>query len=121
MTPAGRFRDQVSEAITAAVEIPPPLRCGSYRAGHDIHYIQARKAAEDATGAVKGSVTEVDQAGIAVATPTGKIKYWNHDLKRAHALLRRYGSRVTVQEPWSVLWIGSHLVSIRCQGTNYFD
>jgi hypothetical protein len=88
-------------------------QCGSFRPGHTVHWIQARKAAEDRTGRQRGEVVETGEGWLLVRFDDGTHRrYGNHDVPRLEVLLEELGTRVEVQERWAVLWLGSHLISI---------
>jgi hypothetical protein len=88
-------------------------QCGSFRAGHTIHWIQARKAAEDRTGREPGEVIETGEGWLLVRLDDGTHRrYGNHDIARLERLLEERGTRVEVQERWAVLWLGTNLISI---------
>jgi hypothetical protein len=87
--------------------------CGSYRRGHTIHWIQARKAAEDRTGREPGEIVETGEGWLLVRLDDGTHRrYGNHDIPRLEQLLEERGTRVEVQERWGVLWLGTNLISI---------
>jgi hypothetical protein len=91
----------------------PAKLCGSYRPGHTIHWIQARKAAEDRTGRERGEVIETGERWLVVRLDDGTHRrYGNHDIPRLEQLLEEHGTRVEVQERWAILWLGSQLISI---------
>jgi hypothetical protein len=88
-------------------------QCRSYHAGHTIHWIQARKAAEDRTGRQPGEVIETGESWLLVRLDDGSHRrYGNHDIRRLEHLLEERGTRVEVQERWGVLWLGTYLISI---------
>jgi hypothetical protein len=91
--------------------------CGSYHRGHTIHWIQARKAAEDQTGREPGRIVETGAGWLVVRMDDGSHRrYGNHDIPRLEHLLEEHGTKVTVQERWRLLWLGSHLISISGAG-----
>jgi hypothetical protein len=91
----------------------PAKLCGSYKPGHAIHWIQARKAAEDRTGRERGEVIETGESWLVVRLDDGTHRrYGNHDIPRLEQLLEEHGTRVEVQERWAVMWLGSQLISI---------
>jgi hypothetical protein len=73
-------------------------RCGAFRPGHDVHYIQARKAYE----------SELRRPGVATVEPTGWIAVtyddgstalmWNHDATRCAALIADNNGRVELRD-----------------------
>jgi hypothetical protein len=95
----------------------PTKRCESYRPGHAIHWIQARKAAEDRTGLEQGEVLETEEGWLEVRLDDGTHRrYGNHDIPRLEQLLEEHGTRVEVQERWAVMWLGTQLISISGEG-----
>jgi hypothetical protein len=87
--------------------------CRSYLPGHSIHWIQARKAAEDRTGRERGEVIETGESWLLVRLDDGTHRrYGNHDIPRLEQLLEEHGTRVEVQERWAVMWLGTQLISI---------
>lgn len=98
---------------------PVPLvkPCGSYLPGHTIHWIQARKAAEDQASMIDAEIVSMGLHHILVRLEDGtSVKYGNHDMERLRAIAAEAGPAVRVQERWGVLWIGNHLFSIRRTG-----
>ena len=91
----------------------PAKLCGSYLPGHSVHWIQARKAAEDRTGRERGEVIGTGESWLVVRLVDGTYRrYGNHDIPRLEQLIEEHGSRVEVQERWAVMWLGSQLISI---------
>jgi hypothetical protein len=78
----------------------PALRlCGSYTAGHDIHFIQARLSGEN---------PPIGERTIDTVTADGTIRFtddttcWNHHPERLEAIIDRYDRRVELRQ-YSVL------------------
>lgn len=68
-------------------EVPPEAvtscrsqRCGSYHPGHDVHFIQARKAGESPWGWRDATVVAVDghQAVLAYLVGNVELTVWHH-------------------------------------------
>jgi hypothetical protein len=87
--------------------LPAPRSCGSYTAGHDIHFIQARLSWENAP---------IGERTIDAITPDGTIRFtddttcWNHHPERLKAIIDRNDRRVELRQ-YSVLAVpgsGSH-------------
>jgi hypothetical protein len=71
----------------------PGKRCGAFRPGHDMHYIQARLCSEAGPG-VPSRVDRVDDDGtIHLADGT---TVWNHDPEGVRKLLSARGNDVFV-------------------------
>lgn len=75
----------------AARRIPNARHCGSYRGGHEVHWIQARKSAEAGPGR-SAHVTAVDDDGTITFADGSTL--WNHEPKRLRLILDRYGKAV---------------------------
>jgi hypothetical protein len=80
-------------------------RCGSYKPGHEPHYIQVRKSsAPDADRPVAVRVLEVaDDGRIAIDYAGRTIELWTHDLGRLRQLVRVAGGMATYQPRWGLL------------------
>jgi hypothetical protein len=97
--------------------VAPAKRCGSYKRGHTIHWIQARKAAEDRTGREPGRIVETGNRWLVVKMQNGSHRrYGHHDIPRLEQLLEERGTKVVVQERWGLLWLGQYLISISGAG-----
>ena len=59
--------------------LAPPLRCGLYRAGHEVHIVQAIRAGND--DEVQPGTASVDAAGwISITLDSGSVmRRWTHD------------------------------------------
>lgn len=75
---------------------PARARCGSFRAGHDVHPIQARLAAEHPPSAVE--VVVGDDGWIDVRTPSGRQRRWTHDPAFLQDLIARRGRAGELRE-----------------------
>ncbi len=87
--------------------LPTVRLCGSYTAGHDMHFIQARLSWENAS---------IGERTIDAITADGTIRFtddttcWNHHPERLKAIIDRYDRRVKLRQ-YSVLAVpgtGSH-------------
>lgn len=102
-----------SEPRDAGGALPPAKQCGTYRSGHSIHWIQARKAGEDRASRERGRVVETGPDWLVVRFPDGsRRRYGNHDIARLEELLDRYGRKVIVQERWNILRVRNYLIGI---------
>jgi hypothetical protein len=79
--------------------VPARRLCGTYTAGHDTHFIQARLSWENAP---------IGERTIDVITADGTIRFaddttcWNHHPERLKAIIDRYDRRVELRQ-YSVL------------------
>jgi hypothetical protein len=71
--------------------IPPVRRCGSYRRGHDVHFIQARLTWELSRDE---HCTVRNVADDGTITFTSGATVWNHDPERLRTILAQHGSGV---------------------------
>lgn len=69
--------------------------CGAYTPGHEIHYIQANRAARDA--AVSGTATVDADGWITIVTEGETSRKWHHDPARLARLLEANDGRVLVR------------------------
>jgi hypothetical protein len=84
--------------------IPAPKQCGSYRPGHEVHWIQAIRSAEDSTPSRSGEVLGIAGEVIEVRFADGDVaRYRHHDTARLRAELEALGPGVTVKARWSLL------------------
>lgn len=85
---------------------PRPRRCGSYRPGHEPHYIQVlRGRAGTSTPLRPGRLLEVHDDGILVVEVEGEmLRLWNHEPTRLRVLAARNDNEIALQWPnWHVL------------------
>ena len=81
-------------------EIRPVDRsCKSYRPGHQVHWIQAKKSAEEEQPVIYVSVVVHDDGQIDIEGHDLSLVMWNHDPARLRSALGYrargwYGSRV---------------------------
>ncbi len=84
-----------------------PKHCGYYRAGHEIHWIQAKKAMNDPKR-VPGELVSVDPDGTLVVRSGGEmIRLWNHEPDRLRTVVARDGRAVSLQLRWRLLRAGT--------------
>ncbi len=90
--------------------------CHSYRAGHNVHWMQALNSInkpEYARLTWTGRIVALDGFGIDVTRPDGAIvRYLNHHMERLIALSGGVGSNVSVNDHWAILRCGSYTFSI---------
>jgi hypothetical protein len=84
---------------------PRPVRCGSYRTGHDVHHIAARMFVEDeARGATTaGLVLGVEDGFVVLAVGDRRLRLWNHDPGRVARAARRCGRDARLSRRLSLL------------------
>jgi hypothetical protein len=71
-----------------------PVRCcGSYRLGHDVHFIQVRLSSEDGARVAHSVESVGDDGTIVFADGTS---CWNHDPERLRSILAVRGPDVTL-------------------------
>ncbi len=96
-------------------QIQPVTWCGSFRAGHVVHWIQALRGKDDPeTG--EGSASVDSDGWITIPLDNGRTeRLWNHDPTRLAQALEAHGSRVVLRT-LSVLGVphegGSYLFSV---------
>lgn len=89
------------------IEQEPAYSCDSYRPGHDVHWIQARKSWEEPGLVEEGVVTQVGEGIVTVQIGPEVRRYRNHDTARFERILRRRGMNVIIQERWRLLKVPS--------------
>jgi hypothetical protein len=89
-------------------------RCGSYKAGHEPHYIQVRKSNEPGTeSSISVRIVEVtDDGGTVVELDGERLELWNHDPTRLRAIVASAPNSVTLQPRWNLLRVGSTVFSM---------
>lgn len=95
--------------------LPPPLRCGLFRAGHEVHFVQAIRSGND--DEVQPGTASVDAAGwISISLESGQMaRLWTHNPARLAHLLREFGGQVLLRTK-SILSVshgdGAYFVSV---------
>jgi hypothetical protein len=74
-------------------DLPPAKYCGSFRRGHDVHFIQARLTWELRCDEPHVVRRVTDDGTITFADGT---RVWNHDPQRLRLVLARHGNEVLV-------------------------
>ncbi|MGQ0831180.1 MAG: hypothetical protein ACT4OV_05830 [Microthrixaceae bacterium] len=102
-----------------APSIDPPLRCGSYRRGHEAHWVQAKVSNE--AGHFRHGTATVDADGwITIVLNDGThLRKWTHDPTRLAQLLDASGREVAVRHH-GVLAVpagGTYIVSVADEPT----
>ena len=86
--------------------IRPRKRCGLYRPGHEIHYIQMRKSSEDRENPrLLGRLIECRSDGTVVIEIEGReISLWSHEPERVAESVAANDGVVRYQKRWGLLW-----------------
>jgi len=86
------------------------LGCKSYKAGHNVHWIQALHSAnkpEVAAQTWTGKIVTVEDEVVTVRKPDGSVaRFRNHDPDRLVVILEHKGVEVTVNEQYAILQAG---------------
>jgi hypothetical protein len=84
----------------------PPLRCGSYRTGHEVHVIQGLRGGNDTDDLPEpATLLEIQDDGTVIIDFGGRLVLWTHDPARLRAITEQFGS-ISYQPRWSLLWVG---------------
>ena len=94
---------------------PHSRHCGSYLPGHQVHHIQARKAAAELAASPTGQVMAIDERGIHVQVGDEFHHYTNHDRDEARQALAEHGPTVRVQKRRGLLWFNTRPMSVKLQ------
>jgi hypothetical protein len=71
------------------------LVCRSYRAGHEVHYLQAKRSWRDPEGRRSGQVTAIAARMVEVTLDEGDVvQLWTHDADHVERLVAERGDRV---------------------------
>ncbi len=102
------------------IRIPRPLQCGSYTAGHEAHFIQARLSREQPP--IGRGTASVDPEGWITITLRGQdtVRWWTHDPARLDAQLAAAEGRVELRHASSLAvptGTGHYIVSASDQPT----
>jgi len=101
----------------------PLLRCGYYWAGHEVHWIQALRSANDIDNRpLLGRLLDVGDDGTLTVEVGATIhRLWNHDPARLRSFVARNQDEVSYQPGWSALRTrasgGSYVFSVCQAGT----
>lgn len=85
-------------------------RCGLYRPGHEVHWVQALGAMRrlDTEPPIVGRLAGWEQNGTITLDIGGKVeRVWNHEPNRLAGLALRVDSRVSLQPGWGLLRVES--------------
>ena len=93
-------------------EIRPVDRsCKSYRPGHQVHWIQAKKSVEDGHPVIYVSVVVHDDGQIDIEGHDLSLVIWNHDPARLRSALG-YRARVVWKPRYHVLNVSGYIFSM---------
>jgi len=87
------------------VDVPRPTSCGSYRPGHEVHWIQASKTWNEPGLLEFARVVSAVGALVTVEVGDELRRYYNHDAARLEAIARSYGGRAVIYARWRALAI----------------
>jgi hypothetical protein len=91
----------------------PPLHCGSYRPGHQVHYIQARKAREDHGEGTPCRLVAIRAPDVLMIEVDGTVEQWhNHQLGRLRDTRRRRGRLPRLYAAKRLLMLGTYCFCI---------
>jgi hypothetical protein len=80
------------------------LVCRSYRAGHDVHYLQAKRSWRDPEGRRSGQITAIAGRMVEVTLDEGVIvQLWTHDVGHVERLVADRGERVDYHQRLGLL------------------
>jgi hypothetical protein len=84
---------------------PPPLRCGSFRPGHEPHWIPVLKGAHNTTQPPRPArlLSVRDDGRLDVEIDGAVWHLWNHDAARLAHLCERNHGAVSLQWRWRIL------------------
>jgi hypothetical protein len=96
------------------------LGCTSYKAGHNVHWIQALHTAnrpEVSAQSWRGQIVIVDGEVLTVRKPDGRLtRFRNHDPARLIAVVERIGVDVLINDQYAILRVGSFCFSVKADG-----
>jgi len=98
--------------------LPAPRRCGYYRSGHEVHWIQGLHSGKDTEHPrVPGRLLSISDDGTLDVEINGEsITLWNHESARLRLLVEPNGGAISLQLAWSILWTpgrdGSYAFSV---------
>lgn len=81
------------------------VRCGSYGPGHEVHWIQAKKVANEPGDIQPASVVWSHGDTVVIEVGGGLRRFHNHEAGRIDQIAQRYERRATFVPRWSVLCI----------------
>lgn len=96
------------------------LGCTSYRAGHNVHWIQALHTAnrpEVEARSWDGQLVSVEGETLTVRKSDGTVvRFRNHDPERLVAIVENTGDDVLVNDQYTILRVGSWCFSVARDG-----
>jgi hypothetical protein len=79
--------------------IPVGRSCGSYRPGHEVHWIHAKKAGESDQPLIDVSITFRGHGWVEIQGEDLSLMLWSHEAARLHQAWNRCGHAV-----WKPRW-----------------
>ena len=73
---------------------PIDRSCGSYRPGHQVHWIQAKKAVEEEQPVIDVAIVVHDDGRVDIQGGDLNLTAWNHDPQRLQSALDYWGRAV---------------------------
>ena len=73
---------------------PIDRSCGSYRPGHQVHWIQAKKSMEEQQPVIDVSIVVHDDRRVEIDGEELNLTLWNHDPDRLQSALDHWGRAV---------------------------
>ncbi len=93
------------------------LGCTSYRAGHNVHWIQAlhtENKPEVSAQSWRGQIVTVDGELLTVRKPDGSFtRFRHHDRVRLVVILERTGVEVLINDQYAILRAGPFCISVK--------
>ncbi len=87
----------------------PVYSCGSFTPGHDVHYIQALRSANDAENPpTPGKLVDISADGtLVVEIDNEQLRLWNHDPSRLERLVSANAGQIIYRPDWGLLGTAS--------------
>jgi hypothetical protein len=77
-----------------------------------VHWIQAKKAAEDLDQASRGRLVSLDGTRVTLLVDHERREYLVRDPEWLEWAVESYGTRIRLQERWGVLRIRNYLIGL---------
>jgi hypothetical protein len=95
--------------------VPPLAVCSSHHPGHTVHWIQALHTANKPQAARRtwpGTIRGIDGEVVTIARGRRLHRYRNHDPERLAAVVAGVGRRVSLNDQYSIMRVGSYCFSV---------